>query len=199
MKNLSRLLLCASLLMPLLSYGFSSVAHVSDHTRETIYAAWNYLTQSEADKVALEGCRASARKNGVAALAGKCAIVQRQKGPGGGALVCGEDGCAYTSGYETQQKAVDAAYEVCARSYKDCQQTGITAWWDEAGYRKQPPKNAVEGKTCKPPAGKAVLSRTQCNNGACIRTFEDGCQIRFEAPYCHDPITGRWEWKPDGC
>jgi len=199
MKNLSRLLLCASLLMPLLSYGFSSVAHVSDHTRETIYAAWNYPTQSKADKIALEGCRALARKNGVAALAGKCTVFQRQKGAGGGALVCGEDGCAYTSGYETQQRAVDAAYEACVRSYKDCQQTGITAWWDEAGYSKESMKKAVEGKTCSPPAGKIVRSQTQCINGNCVRKFENGCQVRFEAAYCHDALTGRWEWKADGC
>jgi len=199
MRLFSLFSLLVSLLMPLAGQAFTAVASVSGHAGETLYAAWNHPTQKEADALALKGCRLAAKETGIANLASKCVIVQRQKSAGGGAMVCGEDGCAYTTAYATQQGAVDAAYKICAQSYKNCQQTGITSWWDEAGYRKQLLKAVKGGGSCSPPTGRNVRSQTQCNNGDCLRTFENGCQVRFQAAYCHDPFSGRWEWKPDGC
>jgi hypothetical protein len=52
---------------------------------------------------------------------------------------------------------------------------------------------------CQPPAGRVLHYRDQCSNGDCRRTFENGCSVRFQAPYCYDALSGDWTWKPDGC
>jgi len=52
---------------------------------------------------------------------------------------------------------------------------------------------------CQPPAGRVLHYRDQCSNGDCRRTFENGCSVRFQAPYCYDALSGEWTWKPDGC
>lgn len=181
------------------TYAFSSVAVVPKHSTESVYAAWNYPSQKEADSVALEGCRAEARGSGIGKLAMQCRIVLRQKDVGAGAIVCGENGCAYVSGHPSKEAAIAAAFAECSKHFKTCQETNITAWWDEAGYRVRQVKAPTTKEACGPPPGKVVRSTYQCNNGDCIRTFENGCQVRFQAPYCRDPFNGRWEWKPDGC
>lgn len=52
---------------------------------------------------------------------------------------------------------------------------------------------------CSPPPDRVVRYRDQCYNGDCVRTFENGCKKRFQAPYCYDALSGEWTWKPDGC
>ena len=54
-------------------------------------------------------------------------------------------------------------------------------------------------KACNPPTGKTLRYTDNCYNGDCVRTFENGCQKRFQAPYCYDALGGNWTWKPDGC
>lgn len=54
-------------------------------------------------------------------------------------------------------------------------------------------------KNCEPPAGQPLRYRDSCINGDCVRTFNNGCQKHFQAPYCYDLLQGRWDWKPDGC
>jgi hypothetical protein len=194
------LALLTCLLIPGVSHAYSAVAGADEDTVLTIYAGWNFSTQKEADSRALAGCRAAAKKNGMAKAAANCKVSHRQKGPGGGAIVCGKTGCSLSTGYDSEQDAVDRAYQQCEEhKYVECQKTGMTHWWDEAGYPKQPARNAAPTKACGPPPGRTVRSTYQCNNGDCTRTFENGCTVRFQAPYCHDPLTGKWEWKADGC
>jgi hypothetical protein len=52
---------------------------------------------------------------------------------------------------------------------------------------------------CQPPGGKVVRYTDRCTNGDCTRSFENGCSVRFQAPYCYDIASGQWTWKPDGC
>lgn len=52
---------------------------------------------------------------------------------------------------------------------------------------------------CQPPAGSVLRYSDSCRNGDCVRTFENGCQRKFQAPFCFDTIQQRWTWKPDGC
>ena len=70
--------------------------------------------------------------------------------------------------------------------------------------RAQPEKVAAAKpskpmKECQPPAGKLLRYSDNCQNGDCVRTFENGCSKRFQAPYCFDPMQNRWTWKPEGC
>ena len=193
-------LVLSYLLLPSVSHAYSAVAWVEGHPVATTYAGGNWPTQKIADATALEGCRAAAIESGLKKKAGTCKVVHRQQGPGGGAVVCGKKGCSVSTGFDSEQDAVDRAYQQCGEhKYVECQKTGITSWWDDAGYRKQAVKNVNPAKSCGPPPGRTVRSTTQCNNGDCTRTFENGCAVRFQAAYCHDPLSGRWEWKPDGC
>lgn len=57
----------------------------------------------------------------------------------------------------------------------------------------------VKIKNCEPPTGKNLRYSDNCNNGDCIRTFENGCPKRFRAPYCFDALKERWTWNPNGC
>lgn len=192
------LLLLTCLQLPGISHAFTAVSVVKGHALDTIYAVWDSASQTEANTAALEGCRTEARKNGLSQLAKNCVIFLKQKG-GGGAIVCGSKGCATSVGFDTAQDAVDDAYQKCEHDIGECQKTGITSWWDDVGVRKQTAEKIAPAKTCGPPPGKVVHSTYQCNNGDCTRTFDNGCTVRFEATYCHDPFSGNWEWKPDGC
>ena len=53
--------------------------------------------------------------------------------------------------------------------------------------------------SCQPPAGQVLRYSDRCYNGNCTRTFENGCSVQFQAPYCYDALKGKWDWKPDGC
>jgi hypothetical protein len=86
----------------------------------------------------LSGCRAAARRSGHAKLAQKCTVLHQSLGPGYGALVCGDGGCTWQTGYDAEQAAVDAAYNACSSTYKNCQQTDIQAWEDVAGFPRAP-------------------------------------------------------------
>ena len=197
---LSISMVLACLLLPGVSHAHSAVAWVQGHSVSTIYAGWNFATQKAADATALDGCRKAARESGLSKVASKCKVQHRQEHPGGGAIVCGKNECSMNTGSDTEQGAVDAAYQHCERqNYVDCQKTEIRSWWDDAGYSKLAHKNGSPAKACGPPPGRTVRSTTQCNNVDCTRTFENGCTVRFQAPYCHDPVTGKWEWKADGC
>lgn len=191
--------LVAGLLTPGVSHAYTAVAWI-DGRAHVHYAATNYSSQKEADVAALEGCRTSARESGHSSETSKCKVVNRQKVPGGGAIVCGNGGCTISTGLDTEQDAIDRAYQRCEEEkYVECQKTGMTSWQDDEGYPKQHPKKVKSAATCGPPPGRTVRSTYQCNNGDCTRTFENGCTVRFQASYCHNPVNGQWEWKPDGC
>ncbi len=181
------------------SHAATSVAYVDGKSVRSIYVAWNHPTQAAADSLALRGCRDAAKKAGIAA-AEKCVVRARYTDPGAGALVCGQAGCAWVVGQPGEQAAADQAYRDCvAADNGNCNATNITTWTDKAGGARPAKARAAPTRQCSPPAGRVVRSQTRCNNGACTRTFENGCTVQFEAPYCHDPFSGQWTWKPDGC
>lgn len=193
------LALLTCLVLPALGHAHTAVAWVPGSS-VTTYAGWNFPTQRAADVAALDGCRKTAKENHLAKVASKCEVGLRQKGPGAGAMVCGKTGCSIRTGYDTEQEAANDAFQHCEQqNFGECSRTEITTWRDDAGYPKRLSDNAKPAATCGPPPGRIVRSTYQCNNGDCTRTFENGCTVRFEAPYCRDPATGRWEWKADGC
>ena len=194
------LLLLVATLMPPVSHAYTAIAQVDGTPHGTLYAAWGYQTQKEADLAAVKGCRAAAKQRGLTKKAATCAVMHRQKGFGGGAIVCGAAGCNLSTGLDTQQDAVDRAFRQCEQQKMgNCQTTDIISWWDEAGYSQRNEAKREPKPQCGPPLGRTVRSTYQCNNGDCVRTFENGCTQRFQAPYCHDPSSGRWDWKPEGC
>jgi Domain of unknown function (DUF4189) len=194
------LALFSMLCLPLPSYSHSSVAYVPGMPLRTIYAAWNYPTQQQADAFALKGCRAEARMNQVPKKKAACTVFHRQSVPGAGAVVCGTKGCSVSTGFGSKDDAMISAYRQCEQhGYQDCQRTEITNWIDIAGYKHADSDTRGSTKACSPPPGKSVHSTYRCQNGDCVRTFANGCSFRFQAAHCFNPMKSTWEWKPDGC
>jgi hypothetical protein len=179
-------------------HAYSAIAMVPDNSTKSIFAAYNWATQKQADSEAIIGCKRTSKNNDLAKQSSKCKVMARQKGSGYGAIVCGDSGCSWATGHDSKQPAIDTAWNKCNNNkLGNCQESDILAWedtnWPQA--RTQAKSNA----SCSPPAGKVLRTSDRCYNGDCIRTFENGCQVRFQAPYCFDSFKGQWEWKPNGC
>lgn len=166
---------------------FTSIASIKGHALDAWWSASNYMSQKEADRDALEGCRSEARKNGISSLAKTCAIVSRAKGPGYGAVTCGDDGCSWTTGYGDKQEAVDAAYVSCKDSYANCRSENINTWSDFSGFKQTAPKRvAAPNKSCIP-TGSYRSCTSSCVNGDCIVTYQNGCKVRVLVPIGSTP------------
>ncbi|MES2756983.1 MAG: hypothetical protein V4693_06385 [Pseudomonadota bacterium] len=187
-----------TLVLAAAAHAATSVAFVRGQAAQTTYIGWNHPTQASADAFALKGCRAAAKRVGAAAA--KCVVGGRYTTLGAGAVVCGKSECTWATGRASKQEAADAAYRGCVDAgHGNCNATNIDTWIEEVGEAAPARPRAAPAKQCSPPAGKTTRSTTRCNNGACSRTFENGCTVQFQAPYCHNPFNGQWEWKPDGC
>lgn len=160
------------------AFAFTSIATIDGQVLSAWYRSSNYDTQKEADKDALEGCRVEARKNGIGNLASKCKVVTRAKGPGYGAVVCGDNGCNWATGYESGQAAVDEAYSGCNANYKNCPSENIKFWEDFAGFTRKPAAK-VAGGDCRPRTNY-LRCQSSCTNGDCIVSYENGCKMRVQ-------------------
>ena len=136
----------------------TSIAVATDDVRSTIYAAYQQASAAAADASAIEGCRASAVRNGVPGVAQQCAVVERQSLAGFGALVCGDQGCG--SGYGASEAlASTAAMQSCQSvgggSITNCSVAQSQVWQDEnvGGSAGGGPAASTNG-----PAGTAAAS-----------------------------------------
>lgn len=130
-------------------------------------------------------------------LASQCKIVTRGKGPGYGAVVCGTDGCSWTLGYESRQIAVDKAYERCVKQYQQCQSEGITSWEDFRGFKV---KNSAQTNTkdCRPKT-QTLRCTSNCVNGNCVLTYDNGCKINVQVPSRFDSFSKQWTYPAPSC
>lgn len=179
------------------SFAFTSIATIDGHVLDVWWRSNNYGTQKEADKAALEGCRSEARKQGLGHLAKQCKILTRAKGPGFGAIACGDNGCSWGVGYSSSQEAVDAAYLGCNESYTNCQSKDIEFWSDFAGFQD---KKATKpsGGNCRPRA-TTLRCQSVCSNGDCIVTYENGCKMRVQVSPEFDGFQNRWVYPQPPC
>lgn len=178
-------------------FAFTSISTIDGQVGNSWYRSNNYESQKEADRAALEGCRSEARKNGIANLAAKCKIVTRGKGPGYGALVCGDNGCNWSTGYESGQEAVNAAYSGCAKKYTNCRSENITYWEDFAGFSNKQ-NSKVSGGDCRPRTTH-LRCQSSCTNGDCIVSYENGCKMRVQVSPRYDGFQNQWVYPSPSC
>ncbi|WP_187360110.1 DUF4189 domain-containing protein [Chitinolyticbacter meiyuanensis] len=159
---------------------------------------WNSATKAEAEASALAACREEARKALGPKAELKCKILATYPGPGYLAVAksANQSGFSYVFHVE-QQTAVDLAAEKCTATFGQCNEH-VSWFYDSVGVANNG-KPQAKAKQCQPPTGRAVRFDETCNNGDCIRTFENGCSIHFQAAYCYDPIKQAWGWNSDGC
>jgi hypothetical protein len=139
MDNLRRMLgpiLCAVLVVFSGSaQAFSAIAEIAGNSLKSIYIAVDYDVQKEADNAALQGCRATAKANGIGKVAKQCKIVTRARNPGFATMICGVDGCSWGLAFDSSREAIDAVYAACVKSFTNCTDKDIRFWEDRAGFK----------------------------------------------------------------
>jgi hypothetical protein len=199
MKKIRQWFMALTLILSVLS---DASAHMSaaqiDWKPETLFLSYNQPSQKQADKAAAQGCRDLAKKARLKAQ--NCKVFHRSKGIGWEAVVCAvsRNDCAISSGYEDEDSAARAARETCVTAYGTACGDTATTVLDEVFNN---PANVTlrPGANCSPPPGKVLHYEDFCQNGDCVRHFENGCERRFQAPYCFNPFKNKFEFMPDGC
>lgn len=178
---------------------FTAIALIENNVTKSIYRTSNYDVQKEADNAALQGCRATAKTNGIGKLAKQCKIEARAREPGFGAVVCGTDGCSWGTGFDDAQEVVDAVYARCAKDYTNCQAIAITAFEDYAGFaKKTASERAPVAADCRPRTNTLQCS-SSCNNGSCVVKYENGCQMRVQVQPRFNGFNNQWEYPAPSC
>jgi len=182
----------ASCLLCLASHAFgaAAVAAAETATGYVYFFVGSQPSIARAREQALRNCRSDGSKRG------KCEIKGAATGPQYWAAFNASNGSYGIGWNEDRQVAIDQAYSEC-RTVGECRSEAAHVWFDEGQFQNTPIPVAANG--CRPPTGKVLRSTTRCDNGDCVRRFENGCTVRFQAAYCYDPMEQRFMWKPDGC
>ena len=188
-----------------LATAHTSVAGIAQHP-EVLRMAYGYSTSHAADEAALGACREAARKAKLSAQ--DCGVAHRANSPGWTAVVCAPDArdCGMASGLDSKEGAFAAARDLCSGTYPGRCTTNFMAFYDSfepptppKSQQKKPPAQPTLTASCLPPRGETVRYRYSCHNADCVRTYENGCQEKFQAPYCWNPLHEKFEFMPDGC
>nr|WP_281351805.1 DUF4189 domain-containing protein [Pandoraea terrigena] len=181
------------------SFAASAVAAVRTAGGLRYVSVTNQTSMAKAKVAALERCRtqlASGRRGG------RCEVLMAGNGPAYWAVVRAVNGEVGIALGDTQTSAVQDAFVVCQRAGR-CSLDSAQVWFDNGqrpGRRLPPPRAAPASPTsCRIPTGQIVRMQTRCVDGACVRTYENGCTIRFQAARCLDRETSRYVWRPNGC
>lgn len=155
------------------------------------YYEGNQPSKAKARELALSQCRHDTEAHG------PCQLQGAEDGPGYWVVFHANDGSIGMAWGPNRQEVIDTAYARCLE-YAACPREAAHVWYDE-GQKKKVTATPASSGNCTPPSGKVIRSTDACTNGDCVRRFENGCTVHFHAPYCYDPLQGRWDWKPDGC
>ncbi len=160
-------------------------------------------SESVAKKKAVDLCKSELKKTKSADKNAPCNVVMSDDRHNVyWAVFYSSSGAAFAVGSSgNRQNAIDTAYKECQKRVKDgdeCPTTAEEVFFDQ-GPEQKTVAAAPAGKSCQPPAGRTLRYSDRCYNGDCTRTFENGCQVRFQAPYCYDAFQQKWDWKPNGC
>ncbi len=58
--------------------------------------------------------------------------------------------------------------------------------------------SATEQKSCRPNT-QSIRCSSQCYNGNCVVSYENGCKIRVQVQAKYDPFTSQWEYPSPSC
>lgn len=148
-------------------------------------------TLKEARAAALAFCKKES-------AAGKCKVVMESKpnSSGYGAVAESKSTNQMTAGYDTVDGAKEAALQGCAETTATDDVCSITMTFFDDFHASSSPASKVPPRSR---TGEVFRYSDNCYNADCVRTFEGGRKVRFQAPYCFDALESKWKWKPDGC
>ena len=180
-------------------FAASAVAGVRTSSGLRYIYVTNQTSMAKAKVAALERCRTQLSSS---ARGARCDVLMAGNGPAYWAVVHASNGEVGVALGDTPESAVQDAFVACERGGR-CSTDHAQIWFDNGqrpGKRLPPPKaaQAAPGQ-CRIPTGPVVRMQTQCVNGECIRTFENGCTVRFQAARCLDKETHTYVWQPNGC
>lgn len=159
----------------------------------------NQTSMAKAKLAALDRCRSQLASG---SRGGQCVVLMAGNGPAYWAVVRASNGEVGVALGDTQTSAVQDAFVVCQRG-GECSADNAYIWFDNGqrpGKRLPPPPAAQASPAqCRIPTGQVVRTQTRCINGECVRTYENGCTVRFQAARCLDPETNSYVWRPNGC
>ena len=172
-------------------YGSADTAVVQDGGGVVYRSSRNSINEARAAGLAY--CKRESQ-------AGKCSLVAESKPKSYGyvAVAKSKTRTQAASGYDTADGANEAALQGCiVETARDDVCSIVLTFYDDTNG---PLTSAAAGASHrKGPTDTVVQYSDNCYNGDCVRTFKGGKTMRFQAAYCHDPFSGKWDWKPDGC
>jgi len=171
------------------AYGAAAVAAADTLEGISYFFVGSQPTVAKARELVLRNCR-----NGSGPKE-KCSIAGATEGPKYWAVFHASNGSIGLAWNSDRQKAIDEAYASCSKRGA-CANDAENVWFDEGQTVAQAPASSGN---CTPPSGNVVHSQFACNGGDCVRRFDNGCTVRFQAPSCYDPVQQKWDWKPNGC
>lgn len=129
---------------------------------------------------------------------GNCRIISQSKPASGGyaAVATSKLKWGAVTGYGSQQDANTAALQSCASVTSTEDVCNVVMSFYDSSRDVAHPVAKVARKSA---TSNLVSHSDSCYNGDCIRTFDNGKKVRFQAPYCYDVLSGKWDWKPGGC
>lgn len=159
----------------------------------------NQTSMAKAKLAALDRCRTQLAPGN---RGGRCEVLIAGNGPAYWAVVRASNGEIGVALGDTQASAVQDAFVVCQRG-GECSADGAHIWLDNGQRpgKRLPPPQAAQARPvqCRIPTGQVIRMQTRCVNGECIRRYENGCTVRFQAARCLDRETNTYVWKPNGC
>lgn len=192
MRILNRTALaCGLLCLTSSAFGAAAVAGADTPEGVAYFFVGSQPTVAKARELALRNCLDDSSTKG------KCSIAGATEGPRYWAVFNASNGSAGLAWNRDRQQAIDEAYASCSKR-GECGKEAAHVWYDEGQHATVATAPATSGN-CRPPTGKIVRSDTYCENGDCVRRFENGCTVHFQAAYCYDPSEQKFVWKPDGC
>ncbi|WP_353191797.1 DUF4189 domain-containing protein [Pandoraea pnomenusa] len=177
----------------------SAVAGVRTASGFRLIYVTNQTSMAKAKIAAMNRCRVQFASG---SRGGRCEVLMAGNGPAYWAVVRASNGEVGVALGDTEAAAIQDAFVVCERGGQ-CSLDNAQVWIDNGqrpGQRLPPPQAAQAAQAqCKIPTGQIIRMQTRCDNGQCVRTYENGCTVRFQASRCFDKETNSYIWQPKAC
>ncbi len=165
---------------------------------DAITYAWSDTSLADAKKTGLKACGQA-----------DCKVTDQFQAPGFFALarssVDGADAAFFlTYGYSNGDQADEDAKAGCARrGGKECVLVISSAIPGTIKQAKAPaapaaPATPSAEKSCRPNT-PTVRCQSQCTNGNCVVTYENGCKMRVQVRPKYDPFSNQWTYPSPSC
>lgn len=129
--------------------------------------------------------------------AGGCKIVflSKPKSYGYGAVATSKTGLGIMTGAGSSGEAAKVALNKCATHTNGNDVCTVVLVLEDSSNAPRLSSNHQANVS----VGNNFHYIDHCVNGDCVRQFDGGRRVHFQASYCHNPFSGEWEWKPDRC